>query len=75
MFGKICIETSLASSRLVLFTKRSGLVKFNRYKHCTKRLLNKRRLVTMIQSFVESPWGKDITEDNMELVNKSYILG
>ncbi|GEA30014.1 Rpn family recombination-promoting nuclease/putative transposase [Clostridium diolis] len=28
----------------------------------------------MIQSFGESPWGKDITEDNMELVNKSYIL-
>ncbi|GEP67257.1 Rpn family recombination-promoting nuclease/putative transposase [Clostridium beijerinckii] len=35
---------------------------------------NKKMLVTMIQSFVESPWGKDITEDNMELVNKSYIL-
>lgn len=35
---------------------------------------NKGLLVNMIQSFVESSWGKEISEDNMELVNKSYIL-
>lgn len=35
---------------------------------------NKELLVKMIQNFVESPWGKEINEDNMELVNKSYIL-
>lgn len=35
---------------------------------------NKELLVNMIQSFVETSWGKEIREDNMELVNKSYIL-
>ncbi|OCB00900.1 Rpn family recombination-promoting nuclease/putative transposase [Clostridium beijerinckii] len=35
---------------------------------------NKELLVNMIQSFVESSWVKEITEDNIELVNKSYIL-
>ncbi|OOM14657.1 Rpn family recombination-promoting nuclease/putative transposase [Clostridium saccharobutylicum] len=35
---------------------------------------NKELLVKMIQNFIESPWGKEINEDNMELVNKSYIL-
>ena len=28
----------------------------------------------MIQSFIKSSWGKEITEDNISLVNKSYIL-
>jgi predicted transposase/invertase (TIGR01784 family) len=35
---------------------------------------NKELLVDMIQSFVKSSWGKEITKDNIELVNKSYIL-
>lgn len=35
---------------------------------------NKELLVKMIQNFIDSPWGKEITEENMELVNKSYIL-
>ncbi|MVX67461.1 transposase [Clostridium chromiireducens] len=35
---------------------------------------NKELLVNMIQSFVETSWGKEISEDNIELVNKSYIL-
>lgn len=35
---------------------------------------NKELLVKLIQNFIETPWGKEIIEDNMELVNKSYIL-
>lgn len=35
---------------------------------------NKEILINMVQSFVEGSWGKDITKDNIELVNKSYIL-
>jgi Putative transposase, YhgA-like. len=35
---------------------------------------NKELLVDMIQSFIKSSWGKEITKDNIELVNKSYIL-
>ncbi len=35
---------------------------------------NKEILINMVQSFVKSSWGKDITKDNIELVNKSYIL-
>jgi predicted transposase/invertase (TIGR01784 family) len=35
---------------------------------------NKELLVDMIQSFVKSSWRKEITKDNIELVNKSYIL-
>lgn len=35
---------------------------------------NKELLVNMIQSFIKSSWGKEITQDNIELVNKSYIL-
>lgn len=35
---------------------------------------NKELVVTMIQSFIHSYWGKEITKDNIELVNKSYIL-
>lgn len=35
---------------------------------------NKELLVKMIQNFIESSWKKEIREDNMELVNKSYIL-
>ncbi len=35
---------------------------------------NKELLVTMIQSFIKSSWGNEITKDNLELVNKSYIL-
>lgn len=36
--------------------------------------LNKELLVNMIKSFIKSSWGKEITKDNVELVNKSYIL-
>ena len=35
---------------------------------------NKEILITMIKSFVKSSWGKEITEDNISLVNKSYVL-
>lgn len=35
---------------------------------------NKEILVKTLQNFIESPWIKEITEDNIELVNKSYIL-
>lgn len=35
---------------------------------------NKELLVTMIQSFIKSSWGKEITKDNIDLVNKSYVL-
>lgn len=35
---------------------------------------NKEILITMIQSFIKSSWGKEITEENISLVNKSYIL-
>lgn len=35
---------------------------------------NKELLVNMIQSFVQSSWGKEITKENIDLVNKSYIL-
>lgn len=35
---------------------------------------NKELLVTMIQSFIKTSWGKEITKDNIDLVNKSYIL-
>ncbi|WP_074042224.1 Rpn family recombination-promoting nuclease/putative transposase [Desnuesiella massiliensis] len=35
---------------------------------------NKEILATMVQSFVKSSWKEEITKDNIELVNKSYIL-
>ncbi|AWI04552.1 Rpn family recombination-promoting nuclease/putative transposase [Clostridium drakei] len=35
---------------------------------------NKELLIDMLQNFVESSWIKEITKDNIELVNKSYIL-
>lgn len=35
---------------------------------------NKELLVTMIQSFIKGSWGKEITKDNIDLVNKSYVL-
>ncbi|AKN29997.1 transposase [Clostridium carboxidivorans P7] len=35
---------------------------------------NKELLVDMIQNFVKSSWIKEIKKDNIELVNKSYIL-
>jgi hypothetical protein len=35
---------------------------------------NKEVFINLIQNFVKTPWESKLKEENLELVNKSYIL-